>query len=85
MISHSDFSTSLITDLNLSSNSHLYIAQASRAHISREIIFFQIKLSGISFSAIFLAIHSTIAVFQTQGVTIPLDLRSGKQFLCNSI
>jgi hypothetical protein len=74
MISHSDFSTSLITDLNLSSNSHLYIAQASRAHISREIIFFQIKLSGISFSAIFLAIHSTIAVFQTQGSQIKTGL-----------
>jgi hypothetical protein len=56
-----------MTAFNLSSNSHLYFAQAKRAHISRVIILFQIKFSGTSRSTIFLAIHSTIAVFQTQG------------------
>jgi len=62
-----DFSTSLTTAFNLSSNSHLYLAQASKAHISNVIIFFHKRFSGTSFSIIFLAIHSTIAVFQTQG------------------
>jgi hypothetical protein len=67
MIFQLDFSTSLITAFNLSSNSHLYFAQARRAHISRVIILFDNRFSGTSCSTIFLAIHSTIAVFQTQG------------------
>jgi hypothetical protein len=69
-----DFSTSFITAFNLSSNSHLYLAQASRAHISRVIILFHFRLSGISHSTIFLAIHSTIAVFQTPGSQIKTGL-----------
>jgi hypothetical protein len=69
-----DFSTSFITDFNLSSNSHLYLAQASNDHISSEIILFCIKFSGTSFSTIFLAIHSIIAVFQTHGSQIKTGL-----------
>lgn len=65
-----DFSTSFRTALSLSSNSHLNFAQAMRDHISRDMIFFHFRLSGTSFSTIFLAIHSTIAVFQTQGSQI---------------
>jgi hypothetical protein len=42
--------------------------------MSREIIFFQIRLSGMSFSAIFFAIHSIIAVFQTPGSQIRTGL-----------
>lgn len=67
MIFHSSFSTSLITAFNLSSNSHLYFAQAISAHISRVISLFQTKLSGMSLSAILRAIHSTIAVFTNSG------------------
>jgi len=67
IIEPSDFSTSLITAFNLSSNSHLYFAQARRDHISRVIILFHLRLSGTSPFAIFKAIHSIIAVFQTQG------------------
>jgi hypothetical protein len=69
-----DFSTSFITDFNLSSKSHLYLAHASNVHISRVIILFHLRLSGTSFSAIFLAIHSIIAVFQTHGSPISTGL-----------
>jgi hypothetical protein len=75
----SDFFTSLITAFSLSSNSHLYFAPAIKAHISRVISLFQIKLSGISLSAILRAIHSTIAVLPTPGsqtsTGLFLDLR----------
>jgi len=67
MISHSDFSTSLITAFSLSSNSHLYFAQAKRAHISRVITFLFIRFSGTSLFTIFKAIHSIIAVLPTHG------------------
>jgi len=67
MICQSDFSTSLITAFNLSSNSHLYFAHAKRAHISRVITLLFIRLSGTSLFTIFRAIHSTIAVLPTQG------------------
>jgi len=53
--------------LSLSSNSPLYFAHARSAPISRVIILFPFKLSGISFSAIFFAIHSTMAVLPTHG------------------
>jgi len=51
---------------------------------------FRVKIvKGISFPLNFnfnlTIFHTNFPVFQTQGVTIPLDLRSGKQFLCNSI
>jgi hypothetical protein len=62
-----DFSVSFITAFNLSSNSHLYLAPASNAHISRVTIFLPLRLSGTSLFAILSAIHSIIAVFQTQG------------------
>jgi hypothetical protein len=67
IIFHSDFSVSLITAFSLSSNSHLYFAQASKAHISRVTILFHLKLSGTSLFAIFRAIHSIIAVLPTHG------------------
>jgi hypothetical protein len=69
-----DFSTSLITAFNLSSNSHLYFAQAKSDHISRDIILLCNKLSGTSFSTIFLAIHSIIAVLPTPGSQIKTGL-----------
>jgi hypothetical protein len=69
-----DFSTSFITAFNLSSNSHLYFAQAKREPISRDIILLCNRLSGTSFSTIFLAIHSIIAVFQTPGSQIKTGL-----------
>jgi len=67
IICQSDFSTSLITDFNLSSNSHLYFAHAKSAPISRVIILLFIKFSGTSLLTIFRAIHSIMAVFPTHG------------------
>jgi hypothetical protein len=67
MICQSDFSTSLITAFNLSSNSHLYFAHAKSAPISRVITLLFIRFSGTSLLTIFNAIHSTIAVLPTPG------------------
>jgi hypothetical protein len=67
MICQSDFSTSFITAFSLSSNSHLYLAPAKSAHISKVITLLFIRLSGTSLFTIFRAIHSTIAVLPTQG------------------
>jgi hypothetical protein len=67
IISQLDFSTSFITDFSLSSNSHLYIAHAINAPISRVIIFLFTRLSGTSLFTIFKAIHSIIAVLPTPG------------------
>jgi len=74
IISHSEDSTSFITDFSLSSNSHLYLAPAIRAPKSKVNIFLFKRTSGTSLSIIFLAIHSTIAVFQTQGSQIKTGL-----------
>jgi len=63
----SDFSTSFITAFNLSSNSHLYFAQAKSAPISRVINLLFIRFSGTSLLAILRAIHSIIAVLPTHG------------------
>jgi hypothetical protein len=67
IICQSDFSTSLITAFNLSSNSHLYFAQAKSAHISRVINLLFTRFSGTSLLAILRAIHSIKAVLPTQG------------------
>ena len=68
------FSNSFKIAFNLSSNSHLYLAQASKAHISRVTILFPFRLSGTSLFAIFKAIPSTIAVLPTQGSQIKTGL-----------
>ncbi|MDP2396599.1 MAG: hypothetical protein Q8S84_03995 [bacterium] len=57
----------MITAFSLSSNSHLYFAQANNAHISRVITLLFMRFSGTSLFTILSAIHSTIAVLPTHG------------------
>ncbi len=63
----SDFSTSLMTALSLSSNSPRYFAPANKDPISRFKTNLFFRASGTSPSIIFLAKPSTMAVFPVPG------------------
>ena len=67
IISPSDFLISSSTAFNLSSNSPLYFAPASKEPISRAKIFLSFRLSGTSPRKIRIASPSTTAVLPTPG------------------
>ncbi|MBA7653078.1 hypothetical protein ES703_60920 [subsurface metagenome] len=66
--------TSFSTAFNLSSNSPLYLEPATRAPISRAIIFLSLRPSGTSPDTILLASPSTMAVLPTPGSPIRTGL-----------
>ena len=74
MISPSDCLTSSSTAFNLSSNSPLYLAPATRAPMSSEKIFLFFSCSGTSPFAILWASASTTAVLPTPGSPIRTGL-----------